>query len=109
MTSRMLHKMAEELQQQLEAPEHPAKTLAKGVLGMGVGMGGGYLGAKGADYLLAKTRGYGLQKPELYFKAIPIAAGVAGMATPFLMQAMLGKMRQNHLARQEQKKHAEDR
>lgn len=107
MTPRMLRKMAEELAQ--PTPEHPAKTLAKGIGGLAVGMGGGYLGAKGADYLLKQVRGQGLQKPEIYFRALPLVAGAAGMATPFLMQAMLNKARANHLARQEQKRNAEDR
>ncbi len=107
MTPRMLHKMAEELQQQ--PPEHPAKTLAKGIAGLGVGIGAGYLGTMGVDKLLEKTRGYGLQKPGIYYKGIPIVTGAIGMATPFLMQGMLNKMRNDHLARQQGKKNAEAR
>ena len=99
MTPRMLHKMAEELAK----PEHPAKSLAKGIAGFGLGMGGGYLGTMAADKLLGKVRGYGLQKPEIYYRAVPLVAGAAGIAAPFLMASMLNKMREDHLARQEKK------
>jgi hypothetical protein len=103
MTPLVLNKMAEELQRELLPPEHPAKTLAKGIGGFGLGYGAGYLGLKGLDHLVGPVT------PSAARQFLPFATGVAGMATPFLMQAMLNKMRSDHLARQEQKKNDQDR
>lgn len=113
---RSMQKMAEELssvqhaqmhlggpthvQEEYSVPSHPVKTLAKGVLGLGAGIGAGWLATKGVDKLLKHYRGSGITKPELYYKLLPIAAGVTGLATPFLMNTMQDKMKKDHVERQ---------
>lgn len=84
-------------------PPHPALTMGKSLAGLGLGMGAGYAGMKGADYALKKYRGEGLPSSKVMW-AIPAATAVLGMAYPYLHQATVDKMRRDHLERQEAKR-----
>ena len=96
-------KMRAELQKKAEEkPDSPAKTLVKSIAGMGVGMGAGYGAAHGINLAVKKVTGKGIPQSAA-FKAIPLITGAAGLAYPYLHQATLGKMRQDHLQRQEKK------
>ena len=83
-------------------PDHPAKTLAKGVAGMGLGMGAGYLGMKGIQ---AATGGQTspVQGSKLMW-AVPLVTGTGGLIYSQMQGQMLDKMRKDHLKRQEMKR-----
>jgi hypothetical protein len=84
-------------------PPHPGVTLAKSMLGFGTGMGLGYLGTKGVDKLMRLQGGQGLPK-SLAVKALPIVTGLGGLAYTQMQNKTLGKMREDHLERQEMKR-----
>jgi hypothetical protein len=87
-----------------EEPPHPALTAAKGLAGFGLGSTAGYFGMKG----LEKALGRGALHPAAMI-GIPAATGALGLAYPYFQQKMLGKMREDHLKRQEQKRKKRDR
>lgn len=85
-----------------EKPDHPAKTLAKGVLGLGAGMGGGYLGMKGLQHLTGGSSSP-IKGSKLMW-AVPAITGAGGLIYSQMQGQMLDKMRRDHLKRQEMKK-----
>lgn len=87
-----------------EKTPHPAETAAKGLAGFGLGGTAGYLGMKGLEHLL----GPGSLHPAARI-GIPVATGALGLAYPYFQQKMLGKMREDHLKRQEEKRKKRDR
>lgn len=90
-----------------EEPEHPAKTLGKGILGFGTGMLGSYLGLKGIDALMKRNGGTGIPQ-SFVAKALPIVGGLGGLAYTQMHNAMLDKMRRDHINRQEAKRERKD-
>jgi hypothetical protein len=83
-------------------PDHPAKTLAKGVVGLGGGIGAGYLGMKGLQKMTGGTAGP-LKGSKLMW-AVPAITGAGGLIYSQMQGQMLDKMRRDHLARQETKR-----
>ncbi len=81
----------------------PAKVLGHTLLGLGTGMGAGYLGMKGADKLLQATRGHGLT-PGGAAAVAPFVGGALGMAVPLMHHGVLERMREAHLRRQEEQR-----
>lgn len=86
-------KIAEE-----QRAEHPALPYVKGIGGMAVGSGLGYLAAEGANRYLFKGE---MGKPGVVRVVAPIAGGVAGLAASGLQQHMLNKARENIAAQEE--------
>lgn len=85
-------KIAEE-----QSTEHPAMPYVKGIGGMAVGSGLGYLAAEGANRYLFKGE---MGKPGVTSIVAPIVGGVAGLGVAGLQQHMLNKARENMAARE---------
>jgi len=77
--------------------EHPALTLGKGVLGLGVGTVAGYLGTKGVDWALQRAGHPGVSSTMQW--TMPLASGAMGLAAPYFHEKMVQQMRDNHLKR----------
>lgn len=83
-------------------PKHPASTLGKSMLGFGLGTAGGYVGMKGLDALMRARGGTGLSQHAAL--AVPVLTGLGGLAYANMQKKTLGKMREDHLKRQEMKR-----
>ena len=84
-------------------PPHPGATLGKSLLGFGVGTAAGYAGMKGLDALMRARGGSGLPRNAV-MSALPLVTGLGGLAYTQMQNKTVGKMRQDHLQRQEKKR-----
>jgi len=70
----------------------PAKLLGKSLLGLGAGIGAGYLGARALG---------GGMHPSTAAKMAPFVGGALGLATPLMYHGIVERMREEHLKKQE--------
>lgn len=90
----LVHKQA---QAEEPPPPHPAKTLAKSVLGLGAGMTVGYLGARGLNHAM---RG---RLPVAVQAAMPAILGAGGLAYNHMRDKTLRQMSDDHYERKRRK------
>lgn len=94
-----MHEILKEAQE--ERQEHPALTVAKGIGGLALGAGTGYVLTEGADRGIRALGGPGIPRGVKQV-AVPIVGGAAGLGYGLLQHKMLERMRHNLQPQEEQ-------